>query len=308
MGFTLKIDKIIDLVLAANTSYIYCKNRQIIDPILVTNACVCVCVCSRARAYFSLFSGKKYLTKQANKQQYYKTKDSYIAFVVLRLHRQLKVVPDATDERPLSSPSLSFCLSLPLDAFSTLSDAVCVTVLLTADAGKELDGVSEGVGVLDRIVPQSPPVVRPRTHLRRRLFCNCLSLLLNAPRSVSSSRDTSASHESPYSSRTDATDERPLRSRRCFHTSSCGLTGGMVRQTTRPAALQLAPCTDSALTVRLRGGSEGLRTREVRFARALHVWSQLRTAIALRHHCPALELTLAVARPCTRVSSHPHCH
>ena len=136
MVFTLKIDKIIDLVLAANTSYIYCKNRQIIDPILVTNACVCVCVCSRARAYFSLFSGKKYLTKQANKQQYYKTKDSYIAFVVLRLHRQLKVVPDATDERP-------------------------------------------------------------------------------------------------------------LRSRRCFHTSSCGLTGGMVRQTTRPAALQLAPCTDS---------------------------------------------------------------
>ena len=166
-----------------------------------------------------------------------------------------------------------------------------------------------------RIVPQSPPVVRPRTHLRRRLFCNCLSLLLNAPRSVSSSRDTSASHESPYSSRTDATDERPLRSRRCFHTSSCGLTGGMVRQTTRPAALQLAPCTDSALTVRLRGGSEGLRTREVRFARALHVRSQLRTAIALepasagqRHHCPALERTLAVARPCTRVSSHPHCH
>jgi len=148
MGFTLKIDKIIDLVLAANTSYIYCKNRQIIDPILVTNACVCVCVCSRARAYFSLFSGKKYLTKQANKQQYYKTKDSYIA-----------------------------------------------------------------------------------------------------------------------------------------------------------------------LTVRLRGGSEGLRTREVRFARALHVRSQLRTAIALepasagqRHHCPALERTLAVARPCTRVSSHPHCH
>jgi hypothetical protein len=206
MVFTLKIDKIIDLVLAANTSYIYCKNRQIIDPILVTNACVCMCVCSRARAYFSLFSGKKYLTKQANKQQYYKTKDSYIAFVVLRLHRQLKVVPDATDERP-------------------------------------------------------------------------------------------------------------LRSRRCFHTSSCGLTGGMVRQTTRPAALQLAPCTDSALTVRLRGGSEGLRTREVRFARALHVRSQLRTAIALepasagqRHHCPALERTLAVARPCTRVSSHPHCH
>ena len=44
-----------------------------------------------------------------------------------------------------------------------------------------------------------------------------------------------------------------------------------------PAALQLAPCTDSALTVRLRGGSEGPRTREVRFARALHVRSQLRT-------------------------------
>ena len=175
MGFTLKIDKIIDLVLAANTSYIYCKNRQIIDPILVTNACVCVCVCSRARAYFSLFSGKKYLTKQANKQQYYKTKDSYIAFVVLRLHRQLKVVPEG-------------------------------------------------------------------------------SLLI-----LSKSR----------------TPE----------------------------------------TVRLRGGSEGLRTREVRFARALHVRSQLRTAIALepasagqRHHCPALERTLAVARPCTRVSSHPHCH
>ena len=175
MGFTLKIDKIIDLVLAANTSYIYCKNRQIIDPILVTNACVCVCVCSRARAYFSLFSGKKYLTKPANKQQYYKTKDSYIVFVVLRLHRQLKVVPEG-------------------------------------------------------------------------------SLLI-----LSKSR----------------TPE----------------------------------------TVRLRGGSEGLRTREVRFARALHVRSQLRTAIALepasagqRHHCPALERTLAVARPCTRVSSHPHCH
>ena len=213
MGFTLKIDKIIDLVLAANTSYIYCKNRQIIDPILVTNACVCVCVCSRARAYFSLFSGKKYLTKQANKQQYYKTKDSYIAFVVLRLHRQLKVVPDATDERP-------------------------------------------------------------------------------------------------------------LRSRRCFHTSSCGLTGGMVRQTTRPAALQLAPCTDSALTVRLRGGSEGLRTREVRFARALHVRSQLRTAITLepasagqRHHrvrrwsgrwrsrarAPAYPHTHTAMHPCTRI-------
>ena len=102
MGFTLKIDKIIDLVLAANTSYIYCKNRQIIDPILVTNACVCVCVCLRTRAYFSLFPGKKYLTKQANKQQYYKTKDSYIAFVVLRLHRQLKVVPDATDKKALA--------------------------------------------------------------------------------------------------------------------------------------------------------------------------------------------------------------
>jgi len=57
---------------------------------------MCVCVCSRALVYLSPSGRKKCSTKPANKQQYYKTKDSYIAFVVLRLHRQLKVVSEGT--------------------------------------------------------------------------------------------------------------------------------------------------------------------------------------------------------------------
>jgi hypothetical protein len=43
-----------------------------------------------------LGSFRRHTAQQGNKQQYYKTKDSYIVFVVLRLHRQLKVVPEGS--------------------------------------------------------------------------------------------------------------------------------------------------------------------------------------------------------------------
>ena len=71
MAFTLKIDKIIDSILATNACvcvYVF--------------VCVCVCVWCVC-VYFVPFWGKQYSTMPKNKQQWHKPKDSYIAFAVL---------------------------------------------------------------------------------------------------------------------------------------------------------------------------------------------------------------------------------
>jgi len=112
----------------------------------------------------------------------------------------------------------------------------------------------------------------------------------------------SASHESPYSSRTDATAERPLSFRRSFHTSSCDLTAAMMQQ--RAAASDTAAGT----LHRQRAASQTSGRR----------FSSLQLAIARPHgRAPShpggrapmsLERTLAVARPHGRAPSHPRAH
>ena len=60
------------------TPHIYCKNRQIIDPILVTNAyvcvCLCVCVCVCVCVYFAPRS-----LKESNAQPNQKISNSDIS-------------------------------------------------------------------------------------------------------------------------------------------------------------------------------------------------------------------------------------